>query len=105
VNALSEHRRQPVSAVVLTAHVGYAIEHGPRGGRDVREVYHAIADQDVTVGGGGPLCGIIRRRGEPLCGAAEAISPCPDGLFAPVVNCLTCQRIAQREHITVECAS
>ncbi|HCU96533.1 MAG TPA: hypothetical protein DHU96_28965 [Actinobacteria bacterium] len=76
-----------------TAHVGYSTVAGPFG--QAREVYHALADQPVTIGV------LTRRAGEPLCGAAGAAQDCPPGLFAPAVSCPACLAIAAREGVTV----
>ena len=80
----------------LTAHVGYSAAPGPFG--QAREVYHAVADQLVTVGM------LARKAGQPLCGAKAALD-CPPGLFEPVVSCPACVAIAGREGIEIGGAS
>jgi hypothetical protein len=77
------------------AHVGYQPAGLDLHGRKVRERYHAIADQAVTVGF------LTRHRGDALCGAAGPWADSPTGLFGPLVTCRWCRQIATSTGVTI----
>jgi len=78
-----------------TAHIEYQPAGLDQSGRRVREAYHAITDQAVTVGF------ITRVPGTALCGSPGPWGDIPDGLFPPLVTCRACQAITGKAHITI----
>ena len=78
-----------------TAHVGYRPAGYDLWGRRVRARYHAVTDQDLTIGTD------TRIAGDALCGSYGPWADIPDGLFPPLVSCEKCRHIATRDHITI----
>jgi hypothetical protein len=78
-----------------SAHIEYQPTGLDASGRRVREAYHAITDQAVTIGF------LTRWPGDALCGASGPWADIPDGLFPPLVSCRTCQHITAAQHVTI----
>ena len=67
--------------------------------RDPRQVIHAILDGPACIGGKGPLSGVTRAAGEPVCGEPSQFGEPPAGLWETVITCASCAVIVRAEGI------
>ena len=82
----------------VTAHAGLDILLAIRL-RDPRQVIHAILDGPACIGGKGPLSGVTRAAGEPVCGEPSQFGEPPAGLWETVITCASCAVIVRAEGI------
>ena len=85
-------------AAAVTAHAGLDVLRASAR-RNPREVIHAILDCPAVVGRRGPLAGVTRSAGEPVCGEASQFGEPPAALWGTVITCPGCAVIVRAEGI------
>ena len=87
-----------MAVAAVTAHAGLDVLRASAR-RDPREIIHAILDRDAVIGGRGPLAGITRLAGEPVCGEDSQFGEPPAALWETVITCPHCAVMVRAEGI------
>jgi len=87
-----------MTAATVTAHAGLDVRRA-HARRNSREVIHAVLDRPAVIGRRGPLLGVTRLAGEPVCGEADEFGEPPAALWEPVIMCPGCAVLVRADGI------
>jgi hypothetical protein len=94
----NSHEPRSLVTAPVTVHAGLDILLAIRR-RDPRQVIHAILGGPACIGGKGPLSGVTRAAGEPVCGEPSQFGEPPAALWGHVITCASCAVIVRAEGI------